>query len=79
MLHVMMLCTASASNLYLLPVCGAANFDFYRTLIDPCGLVWSYYEPHMTVQCHWIQQIFPNGQGAKFSHLSHGISDYNLT
>ena len=68
MLRVMMLCTASASNLYLLPVCGATNIAFLNlTLIDICSLVRSYDGSHMKVQCHWLQKSFPNGQRAQFT------------
>ena len=39
---------------------------FNPMLIDLCGLVQSSDVSHMTVQCHWLQQSFPNGGGAQF-------------
>ena len=39
---------------------------YHPTLIDHCGLVRKYDRSHTTVQCHWLQQSFPNGWGYQF-------------
>ena len=79
MLRVMMLCAASASNLYSLPVLAPLIFLFHPTLIHLCGLVHISVGSHMTVQCHEFQQSFPKWPRSSIYHLYHWIADSNLT
>ena len=79
MLRVMMLCTTSASRLYLLPVCGAANLDFSShvnwSLWSGTEFWWIAYVSEIPL----APSIIYKCPRSSISHLSHWIADSNLT
>ena len=79
MLRVMILCTASASNLYFLPVCGATDisFSYHVNWLMLSGTeFW-----HITYDgaIPLAPTIISKWRRISISHLSYWISDSNLT
>ena len=79
MLCVMILCTASASNLYLLPVCGAANLPFSYPIHWSLWYSTEFWRITYYNAMPLAPTIISKCPRSSISHLSHWIADSNLT
>ena len=79
MLRVVMLCTASKTNLYLLSVCGAANSDFSShvnwLMWSDLEVLWITYDIAMPLD----PTIISKWPMSSIYHFPHWMSDFNYT
>ena len=79
MFCLMTLCTASESNLYLLPVCGGANLAFSYHINWSLGSGTEFWRITYGIAMLLAPTIIYKWPMGSISHLSHWIADSNLT